>query len=194
MSGWKKQPVLSESQLRETLELAHKVLSETAQSKGLDPDGERARDLCGDVLEKLGRQQLSPAQIRAQERAREMTETSNRTRNELGLEPLPPYEHRMWGKKEYEERVAGTAEQLKEEMDLDGGTHRNFAEYAETLASHRIGKDLESAKEDVRAAFKESYGQSLESYGLKAAGNGDDDPSGWKARSERHGKGNVRGY
>jgi len=114
----------------------------------------------------------------------------------LGLEPLPPHEHRMWGKKEYAQRVAGTAAQLKEEMDLDGGTHRNLVEYAETLATHRIGKDLESAKNDVRTAFKELYGQSLESYGLKpAAGGGDDDDhGGWKARSERHGKRNSRGY
>lgn len=55
MSGWKKEPALSEQHLRATLELAHKALSDIAQTKGLAPDGERARDMCADALQKLGR-------------------------------------------------------------------------------------------------------------------------------------------
>lgn len=55
MSEWKKEPAISEQQLRATLERAHKALSEIAQTRGLDPDGERARELCTDALKKLGR-------------------------------------------------------------------------------------------------------------------------------------------
>lgn len=54
MDSWKKQPPMSEKQLRETLEFAHRALSEIAQTKGLAPDGERARDMCADALQKLG--------------------------------------------------------------------------------------------------------------------------------------------
>ena len=55
MSEWKKEPAISEKDLRETLECAHKALTEIALTKGLPPEGERARELTAQALEKIGR-------------------------------------------------------------------------------------------------------------------------------------------
>jgi hypothetical protein len=52
--GWKSNTATRERELRETLEQAHKALTEIAQTKGLDSDGERAREMCAQALEKLG--------------------------------------------------------------------------------------------------------------------------------------------
>jgi hypothetical protein len=54
MNGWKKESSTVERELCETLEQAHKALNEIARTKGLDPDGQRTRDLCAKTLEKLG--------------------------------------------------------------------------------------------------------------------------------------------
>lgn len=55
MTGWNKRAEVVGSDVREALALAHKELSELAQTKGLSPDGERARDMCGEALKKLDR-------------------------------------------------------------------------------------------------------------------------------------------
>ena len=52
MTGWKKRS-LPETEVREALAAAHEALTEMALTKGLDPKGEHARDLCDAALRKL---------------------------------------------------------------------------------------------------------------------------------------------
>lgn len=53
MSDWKSRAAGPDKDVRQALELAHKELSEIAQTTGLSPDGEKARDLCHDALQKM---------------------------------------------------------------------------------------------------------------------------------------------
>lgn len=54
MTEDKNKAVIADKEWREALACAHAALSEIARTRGLDPKGEHARDLCADVLEKLG--------------------------------------------------------------------------------------------------------------------------------------------
>jgi hypothetical protein len=53
MTGWKKNTPIPERELRDALVAAHDALTEVAMTKGLDPDGERARELCDAAVRKL---------------------------------------------------------------------------------------------------------------------------------------------
>lgn len=54
MTGWKKTgTALPEAELREALTAAHEALTEVAFTRGLDPKGEHARDLCDAALRKM---------------------------------------------------------------------------------------------------------------------------------------------
>lgn len=53
MTGWKKTSVSQDAEVREALKAAYAALSEVAQTRGLDPNGEHARDLCETALRKL---------------------------------------------------------------------------------------------------------------------------------------------
>lgn len=52
MTGWKTTS-LPETELREALATAHEALTDMALTRGLDPKGEHARDLCDAALHKL---------------------------------------------------------------------------------------------------------------------------------------------